>query len=72
MPDIVKVMPSPSASVAVIVPTAVWFSFALKVGSDENLGSLSFKLITFTVITCVEELAPSLAVTVAVYSDLVS
>ena len=72
MPDIVKVMPSPSASVAVTVTTAVWFSSALNVVEELNSGKLSLTLIMVMEISWVVSLTPSLAVTVAVYSDLVS
>ena len=37
-------MPSPSASVAVTVPIAVWFSSAVKVALEVKLGELSFRL----------------------------
>ena len=59
-------MESPSASEAVTVPIAVWFSAALKVASEVNVGELSFTFVTLTVISWVAELVPSLAVTVAV------
>ena len=65
-PEIVKVTSSPSTSVAVTVPIAVWFSAALKVASEVKLGLLSFTLVTLTVMSWVVELVPSLAVTVAV------
>ena len=50
-PEIVKVTSSPSASVAVTVPIAVWFSAALKVASEVNSGATSFTLVTLTVIS---------------------
>ena len=43
-------MLSPSASVAVTVPIAVWFSSALKVASEVKTGELSFTFVTLTVI----------------------
>ena len=60
-----KVTSSPSASVAVTVPMAVWFSAALKVASELNSGAMSFTFVTLTVMSWVVELVPSLAVTVA-------
>ena len=57
---------SPSASVAVTVVIAVWFSSAL-IDADEVIdGVLSFKLFTFTAIVWVACKVPSLTVTVAV------
>ena len=53
VPETVKVISSPSASVAVTVPMAVWFSAALKVASDVNSGAPSFILVTVTVLTLV-------------------
>jgi hypothetical protein len=47
----VKVTSSPSASVAVTVPIAVWFSAALKVADEVKLGLLSFTLVTLTVMS---------------------
>ena len=71
-PEIVKLTSSPSASVAVTVPIAVWFSAALKVASEVNSGAISFTLVTLTVMAWVSVFVPSLAVTVAVYVVLVS
>ena len=71
-PETVKVTSSPSASVAVTVPIAVWFSAALKVASEVNSGAMSFTLVTVTVMSWVVSFTPSVAVTVAVYEDLVS
>ena len=66
-PEIEYIIPSPSASVAVTVPMAVWFSSTLKELVDVIMGLLSFKLIMLTVIFCVAELASvSVAVTTAV------
>ena len=48
-PDTVKVISSPSSSVAVTVPIAVWFSAALKVADEVNTGATSFTLVTLTV-----------------------
>ena len=45
---------------------AVWFSSTLKVSTEVITGSTSFTLLIFTVISCVVEFVPSLAVTVAV------
>ena len=50
-PETVKVMSSPSASVAVTVPIAVWFSAALKVASEVKTGALSLTSVTLTVIS---------------------
>ena len=61
-----KVISSPSISFAVTVPMAVWFSSALKVGSEVNTGATSLILVTLMIILWVVELVPSLAVTVAV------
>ena len=49
-PLIEKLRLSPSASVAVTVPMAVWFSAALKVALDVIDGVLSFTFVTLTVI----------------------
>ena len=66
-PDSVNVTESlASPSVAVTVPILVWFSAALKVADDVKTGELSFRLVTLTVIDCVIEFVPSVAVTVAV------
>ena len=67
-----KFTESPSASVAVTVSIAVWFSAAEKVADEVKTGALSLTSVTFTVMSWVVELVPSVAVTVAVYSDLVS
>ena len=49
--ETVKVTGSPSASVAVTLPMAVWFSAALNAADEVKVGALSFTLVTFTVIT---------------------
>ena len=64
-PETLNVTSSPSSSVAVTVPIAVWFSSALKVASEVNSGATSFVLVTSTVISWVVVFVPSLAVTVA-------
>ena len=46
-----KVIPSPSASVAVTCPIAVWFSSAVKVALDVNSGATSFTFVTLTVMS---------------------
>ena len=51
---------------AVTVSIAVWFSLALKVAPEIKLGLLSLTFVTLTVMSWVEVLIPSLAVTVAV------
>ena len=61
-----NVISLPSASEAVTVPMAIWFSSTVKVASEVKLGALSFMLVIVTVMSCVAELVPSLAVTVAV------
>ena len=45
-----KLIESPSASLAVKVAIAVWFSAAVKVALEVMIGELSFKLLTLTVI----------------------
>ena len=71
-PDTVKVIEELSASVAVTVPIPVWFSAALNEADDVNTGKASLTSVTVTVMFCVVELVPSVAVTVAVYEDFVS
>ena len=66
VPDRAKVKLSPSASLAVTLPTLVWFSSTVKVEDEVITGLLSFKLVTLIVMSWVVELVPSLAVTVAV------
>ena len=63
-PEMLKVRSLPSASVAVTVPMAVWFSSAVKEAPEVMVG-LSFISLIATVISCVTELVPSEAVTVA-------
>ena len=60
-----KVTVSPSSSVAVTVSIAVWFSAALKVALEVKTGADAFGVIEI-IISWVDELTPSLAVTVAV------
>ena len=55
---------SPSASLAVAVPTDVWFSATLKDAEEVIDGLLSFRLVTLTVSDWVVVLAPSLTFTV--------
>ena len=43
VPDIEYVRVSPSASEAVMVPTAVWFSFISKDEDEVNIGRLSLR-----------------------------
>ena len=62
-PETEKVISSPSASLAVIVATEISFSFTEKVDEDVNTGSLSLRLLMFTVITCVLVFTPSLTET---------
>ena len=52
-PEIEKVIISPSASVALTVPIAVWFSAALKVSSEVNSGATSFRLVIIIVTSLV-------------------
>ena len=61
-----------STSVAVTVPIDVWFSSTLNAAEDVKTGALSFKSTIVIVMSCVVELVPSVAVTVAVYEYLVS
>ena len=55
-----------SASEVVTVATEVLPSSTLKLAADVKTGALSLTSVIFTVIACVVELVPSLAVTVAV------
>ena len=48
-PEIAKVTESPSASLAVTVPMAVWFSAALRVAAEVITGAMSLALLTLTV-----------------------
>jgi hypothetical protein len=64
-PATVKVTSSPSASVAVTTPIAVWFSAALKVVSEVKTGAMSFTLVTLIVMSWVASLIPSETVTTA-------
>ena len=61
-PETVKVIDELSASVAVTVPIAVWFSAALKLDDELNTGSASSTLVTVTVMLCVVESVPSVTV----------
>ena len=65
-PETLKLTESPSASVAVNVPIAVWFSAALRVALEVKTGATSLTLVTLTVKSWVVVLTPSLAETVAV------
>ena len=56
-------MSSPSASVAVTVPIAVWFSSTLNDEDEFIIGLLSLRLLMDTIIFCEVELPPSEAVT---------
>ena len=58
-PETVKVTSSPSASVVVTVPMAVWFSAALKVASEVNSGATSFTLVIAIVTSLVTVSVPS-------------
>ena len=49
-PENRKLTLSPSASVAVTVPIANWFSAALKVADEVKTGELSLTSVTLTVI----------------------
>ena len=59
-PEIAKVTESPSASLAVTVPMAVWFSAALKVAEEVKTGELSSTLVTLMVTAWLVVLVPSL------------
>ena len=61
-PETVKVTSSTSASVAVTVPIAVWFSAALKLAFEVNAGELSLTFVTVTVTPWVVVFVPSEAV----------
>ena len=65
-PETVKVIDVLSVSVAVTVPIAVWFSAALKLADELNVGATSSMSVTVTVMICSTELSPSVAVKVAV------
>ena len=67
-----KVTSSPSASVAVTVPIAVWFSAALKVASEVNSGAASFISMIAIVTSFVTVSVPSVKVRVIEYEVLVS
>ena len=62
-------MVSPSASVAVTVPIAVWFSAALKVADEVNTGAslILTTIISITWLVIVD--VPSVASTTAVVED---
>ena len=64
-PNRLNVNTPPSASVAVTVPIAVWFSSAVKDESDVIAGALSLRLLMATVISWVTSVLPSVTVTVA-------
>ena len=59
VPDIEYVRVSPSASEAVMVPTAVWFSLALKDEAEVMDGLLSLRLLIAIVIDLLELFTPS-------------
>ena len=65
---------SQTVSIRIIktVPTDVWFSATLKAAPEVNTGELSLTFVTVTIISWVDELVPSLAVTVAECDDFVS
>ena len=71
-PETVKVTSSPSASVAITVPIAVWFSAALKVASEVNSGATSLTLVMAMVISLVTVSVPSVKDRVIIYELLVS
>ena len=54
-----KVTTSPSASEAVTVPTAVWFSSIVKVASDVNSGTMSLTFVISMVTSLVSVSLPS-------------
>ena len=71
-PEIVKAISSPSASVAITVPIAFWFSAALKTGSEVNSGSLSLTLLIVIEIVLFTVSVPSVRVSSIEYEFLVS
>ena len=71
-PETLNITSSPSASVAVTVPIDVWSSAALNVVDEVKAGALSLRFVILTVIFCALVKVPSVAVTVAVYEDLIS
>ena len=71
-PETLKLTESPSASVAVNVPIAVWFSATLKVALEVNSGAISLTLVILIVISLVTVAVPSVKDSVMTYEDLVS
>ena len=73
-PEIENVMSSPSASVAVTVPIAVWFSSALNEADEVITGALPFSSTSIIVIvtSLVTVSVPSVKVSVIEYDVLVS
>ena len=57
-------MLSPSASVAIIVPMALWFSSPLNTESEVKTGTLSFKLLSLTVTSLFKTSIPSVTETI--------
>ena len=72
VPEILKLKLSPSGSLAVTIPIAVWFSAALKVASEVKTGAASFISIIVIVIFLVTVSVPSVNVNVIEYELLVS
>ena len=71
-PETVKVTSSPSASVAVTVPIAVWFSAALKLASEVNSGAMSLTLVITMLISLSTVSSPSVKDRLIEYAALVS
>ena len=67
-----KVTEPPSASVAVTVSMAVWFSAALRVADEVKTGELSFTFVILIVISLLEVDLPSVRDKVIKYDVLVS
>ena len=64
-PDTMNVTASPSASVAVTVPIAVWFSAAVKVADEVKTGGMFSvaRMVTYSSIAAAVTLSASLATT---------
>ena len=67
-----NVKSSPSGSVAVTVPIAVWFSSTLKMSSDVNTGAASFTSIISIVMSLETDISPSDKDREIEYDDFVS
>ena len=71
-PETVKVGEVPSASVAVMLPMAVWFSAALKVALEVKTGALSLIFVIFMVMSLVIVSIPSVKDNISEYEFFTS